>query len=77
MRILDFRTCLWWYLQPTTLVQLHSRFHHKNCLLAGSPRLPDRVLLSHKQKGAPYLASNSANPLDSAWQRHYKSRGNM
>lgn len=45
-----------------------------NCLLTGSTRLPDSVLLSHKQKGAPYLASNSANPLDSAWQRHHKPR---
>jgi len=48
-----------------------------NCLMAGSTRLPDSVLLSHKQTGSPYLASSSTNPLDSAWQRHHKPRGNL
>eukprot|EP00092_Neocalanus_flemingeri_P043126 GFUD01047430.1.p2 GENE.GFUD01047430.1~~GFUD01047430.1.p2 ORF type:complete len:337 (-),score=83.91 GFUD01047430.1:77-1087(-) len=48
-----------------------------NCLMVGSTRLPDSVLLSHRMKGSPYLASGSANPLDNAWQRHHKPRGNL
>lgn len=48
-----------------------------NCLLAGSTRIPDSVLLTNKQKGSPYLANTSSNPLDMSWQRHHKPRGNM
>jgi len=48
-----------------------------NCLLAGTTRIPDSVLLSNKQKGSPYIASSSSNPLDQSWQRHHKPRGHL
>jgi len=48
-----------------------------NCLLVGSTKLPDSIILSNKQKGSPYLATSSANPLDCAWQRHHKPRGHQ
>jgi len=48
-----------------------------NCLLVGSTRLPESVVHSQRQKGSPYMATGSANPLDSAWQRHHKPRGNL
>jgi len=48
-----------------------------NCLLAGTTRIPDSVILSSKQKGTPYIASSSSNPLDKSWQRHHKPRGNL
>ena len=48
-----------------------------NCLLAGTTKIPDSVLLSNKQKGSPYIANSSSNPLDRSWQRHHKPRGNL
>jgi len=45
-----------------------------NCLLAGSTRLPECIMMADKRKGLSYLAANSSNPLDNCWQRSYKPR---
>lgn len=48
-----------------------------NCLLVGSTKIPDCLLLSQKKKGSNYICKESTNPLDNSWQRFHKPRGNM
>jgi len=46
-----------------------------NCLVGGSTRLPDSLILNLKHS-LPYVdLSPSDNPLDSPWQRNFKPRG--
>jgi len=47
-----------------------------NCLVAGSTKLPESVLLCLQKRGSQYIESvASDNPLDSPWQRHHKPKG--